>query len=81
MITEKQWEAIQAGAISENKLKQILNNSDIDKVREYATPKNRTVLTDAKMNKLKIMMKSGNYTTAEVAQALGISTSTVKKYM
>ena len=81
VITEKQWEAIQAGAISENKLKQILNNSDIDKVREYATPKNRTVLTDAKMNKLKIMMKSGNYTTAEVAQALGISTSTVKKYM
>ena len=80
-ITEKQWEAIQAGAISENRLKQILNNADIDKVREYATPKNRTVLSSAKIGKLKTMLNSGNYTTAEVAQALGISTSTVKKYM
>lgn len=35
-ITDKEWEAIQAGAISENKLTQILNNTNIDVVRQKA---------------------------------------------
>ena len=38
-ITDRQWEAIQAGAISENKLKQILANTDVDKLRQRATPR------------------------------------------
>ena len=79
-ITEAHWEAIQAGAISENKLMQILNNADIDKVREYATPRATTILSEARINKLKTMKASGNYTTAEIAKALGVSVSTVQNY-
>lgn len=36
-ITDKEWEAIQAGAISENKLTQILNNTNADTIRQRAT--------------------------------------------
>ena len=79
-ISDKEWEAIQAGAISENKLLKILNNTDIDEVRERAMPKTTTQLSSAKINKMTIMKDSG-YTTAEIANSLGVSTSTVSKYL
>jgi DNA-binding CsgD family transcriptional regulator len=79
-ITDKEWEAIQAGAISENKLKQILDNTDIDKLRERATPKTSSALSQAKINKIKSMRLS-NYTIAQIADQLGISTSVVSKYL
>jgi DNA-binding CsgD family transcriptional regulator len=79
-ITDKEWEAIQAGAISANTLTQILNNTDLDKVKRLATPRTSLTLTAAKRDKAKLMISSG-YTQAEVADALGISTSTVAKIM
>lgn len=79
-ITDKEWEAIQAGAISENKLKKILDNTDIDKLRERATPKTTVNLSTAKINQIKSMANS-NYTTEQIAKKLGVSTSTVTKYL
>ena len=79
-ITDREWEAIQAGAISENKLKRILNNTDIDVLRQKATPRNTTSLSTAKVNKIKAMNNS-NYSLSEIAAALGVSTSTVSKYL
>lgn len=79
-ITDKEWEAIQAGAISENKLKQILDNTDIDKLRERATPKTGSTLSQAKINKIKAMRLS-NHTISEIAESLGVSTSVVSKYL
>ncbi|MCD8159083.1 MAG: helix-turn-helix domain-containing protein [Clostridiales bacterium] len=79
-ITDKEWEAIQAGAISENKLTQILNNTNIDDLRQRATPRTTTALSDAKIAKIKAMAASG-YSTAEIAEALGISTSAATKYL
>lgn len=80
-ISDRQWEAIQAGAISENVLKQILNHSDIDKVKQKAMPRSTTTLSLAKINKLLAMNKSGNYTTYQIAQALGVSSATVLNYL
>lgn len=79
-ITDREWQAIQAGAISENKLTQILNNTDKDDLRKRATPRKTTSLSNAKVSKISSMNASG-YTIAEIADALGISTSTVSKYM
>ena len=79
-ITDREWEAIQAGAISENQLMKILNNTNIDVIRQRATPKATTSLSTAKVNKIASMNASG-YTTAQIAEALGVSTSTVSKYM
>ena len=79
-ITDKEWEAIQAGAISENTLKRILNTTDIDKLRERATPKLTNSLSSAQVNRAKAMASS-NYTIEQIAKKLGVSTSTVSKYL
>ena len=79
-VTDREWEAIQAGAISENKLTQIINNVDIDDLRQRATPRSTTELSAAKVSKITSMNASG-YSTAEIAEALGVSTSTVSKYL
>jgi Response regulator containing a CheY-like receiver domain and an HTH DNA-binding domain len=79
-VTDREWEAIQAGAISENKLTQIINNVDIDDLRQRATPRTTTSLSTAKINRISSMNTSG-YSTAEIAKALGISTTTVSNYL
>ena len=80
-ISEKEWEAIQAGAISANKLSKIVNHTDIDKLRELATPREyKNTVSEAKQARMK-SMKSSGYTTAEIAKTLGVSTSTVSKYL
>ena len=79
-ITDREWEAIQAGAISENKLIQILNNTNIDTIRQRATPRATNSLSTAKQHRISAMCASG-YTTSEIADALGVSTSTVSKYL
>ena len=79
-ISDKEWEAIQAGAISENKLKQILDNTDIDSLRQRATPKTTSSLSTAQVNRIKAYSAS-NYSLSEIASKLGVSTSTVSKYL
>lgn len=79
-ITDKEWEAIQAGAISENTLSKILKNTDVDNLRQRATPRATTTLSTAKINKIK-SMRNSNYSLQEIAKALGVSTSTVSSYL
>lgn len=76
VITPIEWEAVQAGAITNNKLNDILNNADIDAVKKLALPKDRPTMPSSKIARAKAMLTSG-YTQAEVAEALGISTSTL----
>lgn len=80
-INDREWEAIQAGAISESRLSEILKYTDTDKLRERATPRSKTTMSQAKIAKLKNMSSSGDYTTAQMAAALGVSSSTVSKYL
>lgn len=79
-ITDREWEAIQAGAISENTLANILKNTDVDNLRQRATPRATTTLSTAKINKIRSMSNS-NYSLSEIAKALGVSTSTVSSYL
>jgi hypothetical protein len=78
VITDKEWEAIQAGAITKHKLNQILSNADMERVKELATPKDRRLLDDTKVRKAMTMLGNG-YTRAQVADALGVSVSTLKR--
>lgn len=76
-ISDKEWEAIQAGAISNSALKVIMANTDLERLKELATPRDaRPTITVAKLNKAKRLLEMG-YTQAEVAEALGISVSTL----
>ena len=75
-ITDREWEAIQAGAISNNKLTKILNNTDLDQIKQLATPRTKVSLSPAKEKRALSMLNTG-YTYAEIADALGISVSTI----
>ena len=79
-ITDKEWEAIQAGAITENKLKQILANSDPDSLRQKAMPKNKTTLSNGQIARIKAMNNS-NFTINQIAEKMGISPASVSKYL
>ena len=79
-ISDREWEAIQAGAISDSKLDKILKYADSEVVREKATPRQKATIPPAKANKAQMMYNSG-YTLAEIADALGVSTSTISKFL
>ena len=79
-LTDKEWEAIQAGAISHNLLTQILNNADLDVVRQLAMPKQQHGMSDAKIAQAKQLLGNG-YTVSEVAEHLGVSPTTISDAM
>lgn len=79
-ISDREWEAIQAGAITDSKLTQILRYTDPDSLKQRATPRTTTQLSTAKINKIKSMAASG-YSNEDIAKAIGGSTSTVAKYL
>lgn len=73
----REWEAIQAGAISSNKLSQILDKADLEQVKQLATPKTSLLLTPTKANRAQSLLENG-LTQAEVADILGVSLTTLK---
>ena len=77
-LTPREWEAIQAGAISSSMLDKLINNIDADSLRQLAMPRTTTIMSDAKISRAKTMANAG-YTTAEIAKALGVSSSTITK--
>ena len=79
-IEPKEWEAIQAGAISESKLNRIINHTDTDKLKELATPITSKGLTNGQINRIKSLSKQG-YTNAQIAEMLGKSATTISKYI
>lgn len=75
-ITDNEWKAIQAHAISNNTLDNIIDNTDLDSLRQRAMPKNKSI-PSAKVSLIKQL--SGRYTQAEIAEMVGVSASTVSK--
>ena len=78
-INDREWEAIQKGAITESILKRILNNADPDVLRQKAMPKRTSAMSDAQIARAKAM--SASYTIQQIADKLGVSKSTVSKYL
>lgn len=79
-ITDREWEAIQSGAISENVLNKILANTDVDDLKQRAMPRSTTTLSTAKINRIQAMRASGK-TLNEIANALNVSATTVAAYV
>lgn len=79
-ISDREWEAIQKGAISDNQLQQIINKSDPDELRQRATPRNTREVSQAQINRIKAMAAS-DYTVKQIATQLGLSTSTISSYL
>ncbi|HAU84911.1 MAG TPA: phage tail protein [Lachnospiraceae bacterium] len=79
-ITEREWKAIQSGALSTSKLSLILNNADSDKVKQLASPKQSKSISAGQISRIKSMLAYG-YTQAEIHEATGVSISTINEYV
>lgn len=76
-FTPKEWEAVQAGAIGSTNLKKLLANADLDQVKQLAMPRSqRATISATQITRMRAMSSSG-YTIQEIAEALGVSPSTV----
>lgn len=75
-IADREWAAIQAGAITAHKLDQILTYADLDRIKELATPRVRISMSPANTSKARSLHAQG-YTWAQIAERLGVSASTV----
>ena len=80
-ITEKEWAAVNAGAISNSKCKKIVDNADLDTLKRLSMPRNSgTSLSSARIAKIHAMNNSG-FSIDEIAKSLGVSPGTVSKYL
>lgn len=75
-LTDKEWEAIQANAISSNKLRQIIRYTDSDSLKKLATPREEKRVSAAKVATIEAMLNRG-FTLQEIADQTGVSVSTV----
>lgn len=77
-LTPKEWEAIQQGAISHSTFMEILNNTDVDRIKEYATPRDYTPkLSRTEINYAKSLLETMSQ--GDVAEILGVSVSTLQR--
>ena len=79
-ITPNEWNAILSGAISSSFLKEIFDNTDLDRLKQLATPRASNEISDALKARIRAYA-NGKFTVKEIADALGISASTVEKYI
>lgn len=79
-VTPSDWEAIQAGAISDSTLTRILAHTDLDTIRNYATPRSRASLNSSQQARIRTLYNS-NMSVSQIAESLGVSVSTVRNYL
>ena len=77
-ITDDEWDAVQSNAVSGTLLKELVSFMDDSQLKSLATPRANKQMTDARKNKAKALLANG-YTIAQVAEALGVSSSTIGK--
>ena len=77
-ITPGEWEAIQAGAISDTRLQQILRYADIKAVRQLATPRANRGMSSSAKSLARQLLRAG-YPTEVVAERCDVSVSTLAK--
>lgn len=75
-ITDAEWTAIQAGAVTRNLLENILKNTDLTAIRQRAMPRTFTAMSPAKVTRARTMADQGR-TRSEIADILGVSISSL----
>ena len=75
-ITDREWDAIQKGAVGHTTLSAIIKYSDPDDIKQRAMPRTKSGVSSNQRNLAKLMAGNG-YTQAQIADRLGVSASTV----
>lgn len=81
-ITDREWDAICAGALRKSDVKEIVNRADADRLKELYAPKKTklTALSASNVASARAMLNSG-YTQAQVAEFYNVSPSTLRKLL
>lgn len=79
-ISDREWKAIQAGAIPKTTLKRILVKTDVDKLKEMSMPRETRSLSNSQMIRIRAL-KNSEYTNAQIAEALNISENRVASFL
>jgi hypothetical protein len=74
----REWDAIQAGAVHDTFLKDLLRNADAKQVKELSMPRGKQTISPARRARVENMLERG-YTQADVASMMGISVSSVQE--
>ena len=80
ILSDREWEAFQAGAFTNSDVESIIRNTDLDALKQMATPRTEKTISNTKIALIKAMNQNG-YSIAEIADRAGVSRSTVSKYM
>lgn len=75
-VTDREWQAIQAGAIRKTTLADILKHTNMDRIRSLATPRKDVSITPSMLSRAEAMIANGA-SQGDVAAHLGISVSTL----
>jgi hypothetical protein len=79
-LTDKEIEAIKAGAVSHTLLKEVWANGNKDSLKDAFTPRPQPKISPTTQARIKAYSAKGR-TQAEIAEALGISVATVNKVL
>lgn len=77
-ITDNEWKAIMNGAVSNAMMESIARYADPARLNELSMPKDKPVLSTSVIARARAMARNGA-TTSEIAEMLGISTSSVRE--
>lgn len=77
-FTDREWEAIQAGAVHHTFLKDLLRNADTKEVKQLAMPREKQTISPTRATRIKQMLGNG-YTQKEVANMMDIPLSQVEQ--
>lgn len=75
-ISDREWEAIQAGALSDTTLKAIFKRTDQDKLKQRATPRPVREISPSTIANIRAKL-SGDASLKSIADQFGVSVSTV----
>ena len=79
-ISEREWEAIQAGAVNKTTLTKILENTDSATIDKLAMPRDNVKLTTSQINRILAMYDTGR-SVADIASLFGVSPTTIYSYV
>ena len=80
IIEEREMQALNAGAFTNTKTMEIFNHANPDRLRELISRKSDSGLSDSQIALAKAKLADG-YSRADVAKDLGVSASTIAKYV
>lgn len=76
-FTDREWEAIQAGAVHDSFLKDILKNADSKEVKQRSMPREQRAISPARRTRIESMLSMG-YSQSDVADMMDIPVSQVQ---